>query len=534
MTSFSKISMFSKEDFDDWKIRMQAHLSVLDDDMWIVITDGPLAITKFNTDIALSGGGPQYIEKPRIEWTAEDKKKANLDNVAKDILYKTLDKNTFSKIKTCKTEKEIWEKLIQLCEGNEQKKENKLSVSTQKFDNIKMKPGESMTEFDERVSSIVIELNGLGKTYPNREVILKVIRGLPKEWDVKTMAMRESKDLNKLDLHDLFADLKAYEFELQTREEDQYTSQLTKALTAVKIESPAKSEKSADQLSSDSMSLFVKKFGKFIRRNQEGSHRRNFQKKKTVEEPRSCFNYGKTWHFIADCPKPKNFDKRKSSRNDRHTSRQKHEALVAKDNKTKWAETDSDSEESNCSSSSSDDEEKVKCLMENDHELPSTSEQVFDFSSKEFTREELIKALHDMENEYHQLSLAFDEVRAKQKDPQDTSTEPSWEQSVEINCLETDIVVLRTENEQLKFDIMNLTTEKHNMDELVRSRNKSSSLLTKMNDSQRPLYDKTGLGYGKTVETGESSTLPKLNMCKGKYINFVRAVRENENENLSR
>ncbi|XP_073138422.1 uncharacterized protein [Henckelia pumila] len=469
MTSFNKIPMFSKEDFDDWKILMQEHLSALDDDMWFVITDGPLTITKINTAIALSGSGPQFIEKPRIEWTAEDKKKTNLDNVAKDILYKTLYKNTFSKIKTCKTGKEIWEKLIQLCEGNEQTKENKLSVATQKFDNIRMKPGESMKEFDERVSSIVIELNGLGKTYPNRKVILKVIRGLPKEWDVKTMAMRESKALNKLELYDLFADLKAYEFDLQTREEDQSTSQLTNALIAVKIESPAQPEKSAEQLSSDAMSLFVMKFGKFIRRNQEGSYRRNFQKKDVVEEPRSCFKCGKTGHFIADYPKPKNFDKRRSSRDDRHTSRQKHEALVVKDSKAKWAETDSDSEGSNYSSSSNDDEEEVKCLMANVRELPSTSEQVFDFSSEEFTREELIKELHDMANEYHQLSLEFDEFRSKQKDLQDSSTKPTWEQSVEINCLETDIAVLRTKNEQLKINIMNLTTEKQCMDELVRS-----------------------------------------------------------------
>ncbi|XP_073298502.1 uncharacterized protein [Primulina huaijiensis] len=103
------------------------------------------------------------VEKRRNEWTGEDKKKANLDNIAKDILYKTLDKNIFSKIKTCSTTKEIWEKLIQICEGNEQTKENKLSVAMQNFKNLKMKAGETLNEFDERFSSLVNELAALGK-----------------------------------------------------------------------------------------------------------------------------------------------------------------------------------------------------------------------------------------------------------------------------------------------------------------------------------------------------------------------------------
>ena len=97
MTSFNKIPMFSREEFDDWKIRMQAHLAAQDDDMWYVITDGPMKILKTNTAVAITEGAPQRIEKPRDEWTTEDKRKANLDNVAKDILYKTLDKVTFSK-----------------------------------------------------------------------------------------------------------------------------------------------------------------------------------------------------------------------------------------------------------------------------------------------------------------------------------------------------------------------------------------------------------------------------------------------------
>ncbi|KZV28249.1 hypothetical protein F511_02119 [Dorcoceras hygrometricum] len=143
----------------------------------------------------------------------------------------------FSKIKTCATAKEILEKLVQICEGNDETKENKLTVAQQKYEVIKMKDGETMAEFDERFSAVVIDLNSLGKEYSNRELVLKVMRALPKEWDVKTMAMRESKDLNKMELHELFSNLKAYEFELETRSEaGPSTSQPKKALAATTAE----------------------------------------------------------------------------------------------------------------------------------------------------------------------------------------------------------------------------------------------------------------------------------------------------------
>ncbi|KZV22894.1 hypothetical protein F511_38936 [Dorcoceras hygrometricum] len=85
-TSHNKIPMFSKEDYDDWKIRTQAHLAAKDDDMWSVITDGPMKIMKINIAFATSDGAPEYVEKTRHEYTNEDKKKTNLDNVARDIL----------------------------------------------------------------------------------------------------------------------------------------------------------------------------------------------------------------------------------------------------------------------------------------------------------------------------------------------------------------------------------------------------------------------------------------------------------------
>ncbi|XP_073016680.1 uncharacterized protein [Primulina eburnea] len=368
MASFNKIPMFSKEDYDDWKIRMQAHLAAQDDDMWFVITDGPMKIMKANTVVGVTEGAPQMIEKHRSEWTAEDKKKANLDNVAKDILYKTLDKNMFAKIKTCTTAKEIWEKLTQLCEGNDQTKENKLTVAIQKLDNAKMKPGETLAEFDERFSSIIIELTSLGKEYSNREIALKVMRALPREWDVKTIAMRESKDLYKLELHDLFADLKAYEFELGIRtEEEPSTTQQTKALAAATVTLPVEestSKKSAEQLSNEAMSLFVNKFGKFMRKNQMN---KPYFKKDHTEDGQGCFNCGKKGHFIAECNKPKKDENKPENRrrfkNDKKFIKKRNQkVLVAEEDKGKWAETESEKSSSEESSSESEDE-RVECLM---------------------------------------------------------------------------------------------------------------------------------------------------------------------------
>ncbi|KAL6586411.1 hypothetical protein OROMI_001399 [Orobanche minor] len=114
-----------------------------------------------------------------------------------------------------------------MCEGTELIKENKLTIATQKFDNFKMKSGESIDQVDARFTEIMNEINSLGKTYGNREMALKVLRSLNPEWSMKAVAMRESKDLNKIKIQELFSDLKAYEFELPTHHQ---LNQLRKGL----------------------------------------------------------------------------------------------------------------------------------------------------------------------------------------------------------------------------------------------------------------------------------------------------------------
>ena len=114
MSSYYKLPMFSKDNYQNWKTRMQSHLAALDDDMWYVITDGLIKITKVVLSTNAAKGTSQVTEKPISEWNVEDKKKNNFDNIAKDFMHKTLDDNMLCKIRTCTTAKEIWDKLAQL------------------------------------------------------------------------------------------------------------------------------------------------------------------------------------------------------------------------------------------------------------------------------------------------------------------------------------------------------------------------------------------------------------------------------------
>ncbi|XP_073133852.1 uncharacterized protein [Henckelia pumila] len=459
-----------------------------------------MKILKVNNVVAITGGEPQMVEKTRMEWTNEVKKKANLDNVAKDILYQTLDKNMFSKIKACSTAKEIWEKLTHLCERNDQTKENKLTVVIQMFDNVKMKPGETMTEFDERFSNIICELISLGKIYTNREIALKVMRALPKEWDVKTIAMRESKDLNKLELHDLFADLKAYEFELGIRtEEEPSASNPTKALTTTILSQPIEdtTKKTAEQMSGEAMSLFIKRFGKFMRNNKK---LKPYYKQDHTEDGPACFNCGKQDHFIVDCTKPKNEERKqhyekKKGKEERRTYRKKEKkVLVADEGKSKWAETESDSTDTDSSSEESG-EEQVQCLMANSiHEEDDI--EVFDFNSSDFLQEELIQALNEMVTEYKKLSISFEEAKTEKACLIDKSRESSCLQQKELDGLKTKLNLLVTKNDSMKRVFQAILFENQKFLKTINAWNKASVSLDKIHENQKQSSDKTGLGYG--------------------------------------
>ncbi|KAL6535019.1 hypothetical protein OROMI_026393 [Orobanche minor] len=173
----NKVPMFSISEFDDWRIRMEVHLAAMHEEMIFVIQNGPIKIMKVNTAARVEGQEHDvYVEKDRNQWTVDDRKRANLDNVAMNALFVTLDKGSFSKVKSYKTAKEIWDKLKHICEGTKLSKENKISKLTQQFEFLEMKPTETLEELDLRLAfEYDIDRREKAKVSPGRTTALSAV-----------------------------------------------------------------------------------------------------------------------------------------------------------------------------------------------------------------------------------------------------------------------------------------------------------------------------------------------------------------------
>ncbi|KAL8502792.1 hypothetical protein ACS0TY_021782 [Phlomoides rotata] len=103
-------------------------------------------------------------------------------------------------------------------------------------------------------------MESLGKEYSQREKNLKVLRDLPPEWNMKMVAMRESKDLSKISTFELFSDLKAYEFDIDKRKDEETSSSKVTVVVAANSNVVLESEDEQDE-----MVLFIRQFKKIVR-----------------------------------------------------------------------------------------------------------------------------------------------------------------------------------------------------------------------------------------------------------------------------
>ena len=96
-----------------------------------------------------------------------------------------LAETVFVKVMQLETMKEIWDKLKNICEGDDEVKGAKLQTYREQFDNLKMKEEENIAAYFLRVDEIVNIIRGLGERIEELVIIQKILISLPMRFDSK-------------------------------------------------------------------------------------------------------------------------------------------------------------------------------------------------------------------------------------------------------------------------------------------------------------------------------------------------------------
>ena len=117
-----------------------------------------------------------------------------------NLLYCSLSASEFNQIFTYSSAKEIWDTLKVTHEGTNQVKKSKISMLVHKYELFQIEQNESIACMFTRFTDIINGLKCLGKTYPNSDLVKKVLRSLPRSWEPKVTAIQKAKDLNNYPL----------------------------------------------------------------------------------------------------------------------------------------------------------------------------------------------------------------------------------------------------------------------------------------------------------------------------------------------
>ena len=131
-----------------------------------------------------------------------------------NALFNAVTNEEFKKISSTETAKEAWTILQTTYKGTKAVKDSKLQRLTTSFEEIKMKEDELFDEFYTKLKDIVNSAFNLAETILEPKIVRKVLRSLPERFHAKIMAIKESKDIDKIPLTKLVGNLQTYELGL--------------------------------------------------------------------------------------------------------------------------------------------------------------------------------------------------------------------------------------------------------------------------------------------------------------------------------
>ena len=352
------VPLLEADHFEAWKIKIRRHMKTIDRRLFECVLNGPFIPMKLNLDMKTAAQQP-HIVKPEAEWDDEERKAANLDEVAADILTVAIDSDTFEQVMHAESAKEMWDGLCEYIDGNQENKENKRDTANFEYDYFVRLPDEDLKACYDRFSKVCNQCRNLGTMHSLKKINKRFLSALGSQWSGVATTLKLSTNLSTLTLRALYAVLKNHEVEIAqaTKLENKVRSLSLQAVTSTPSE-PSSSEPPVEALFSktslqdmdqEEFALFVRKYAKhrkfnnFSKSKPSANFNRGMDKKGKGDL--LCYNCRKPGHFASDCPQPKYEAFRKKTSFSKFPKRK---GLVAEDEEETsvktWIESDSDAD----------------------------------------------------------------------------------------------------------------------------------------------------------------------------------------------
>jgi len=144
-------------------------------------------------------------------------------------------------------------------EGTTKVKSAKLQLLTTKFENMRMLKDESIQDYHLNILDIANAFDSLGEKISEEKLVRKILRSLPKKFDMKVTAIEEAQDLSKMKVDELIGSLQNFEIVINNREEKKERS-----ITLLSNDDPQE-EYENDELLTKAIVLFGKQFNKVLK-----------------------------------------------------------------------------------------------------------------------------------------------------------------------------------------------------------------------------------------------------------------------------
>ena len=151
------------------------------------------------------------------------------DKAALYMLFRAVDASGFEKIASETTSKEAWDILGKVFKGTDQVKQVRLQIVRDELESLRMKELESVSDYITHVQTVVNQLNRKGEMLAEMQVVEKILRSLPNNFENVVCAIEDSKDLATFTVDELADSLEAHEQYKKKKEETLDQALQTKA-----------------------------------------------------------------------------------------------------------------------------------------------------------------------------------------------------------------------------------------------------------------------------------------------------------------